>query len=239
MATILTISTARARKHTKLAFGLTVALGISAVGCSSSALTESVALEQLRADKNLPVRAEDLRIIGITDGETERVVKVDFGGTTANVKFRRFDKRWSPEQFETPTAGWVSLQTGFAMVTGAEEIAATETLKSLVSGQATYAASCGVGFYAPNLAALTTVPPGGTVGFVMDDLKPQAGNAFAEKAHYRIEIQTPPSPRSPASCNGVSAGTSGETWTATATRKKGYPGNSYKIDAEGQISAIQ
>lgn len=221
---------------------LSLALAAACVwapACSGTGLTESDALERLRADTNLPVPAEDLKIVGITDGESERIVKVDFAGTVANVRFRRFDQRWTPEQFETIGGGWVGLSAGFAMLTDSDEKAANSYLRSLVSAQLTYASACGFGFYAPTLTALTTPPKGESIGFAPDDLKPSAGNDFAERANYRIELNTPPSARSPASCNGVPAGVSGETWSATATRKRGYRGNSFNVNAEGHITAVQ
>lgn len=89
---------------------LVACLGVAA--CSPSALTETVALERLRTHKSLPVAPEDLKVLGITEGETERIVKVDFAGNVANVKFRKFDQGWSPEQIETVGGSWLNLDTG-------------------------------------------------------------------------------------------------------------------------------
>lgn len=225
-------------KNSALAIVLAVTGGLALMGCSGNGLSDSAALERLRADKDLPIPAEDVKVVGITEGETERIVKVDFGGTIANVKFRRFDKGWSPEQMETAAGGWVDLATGFSMMTEGEQRAAISYLESLVSGQFAYSAACGEGWYAPSLAALTTAPPGASVAFVSDDLKPAPGDAHVDKAHYRIEVVTAPSPKAPASCNGLKPGLGGETWSATAVRKKGYPGNSYKVDTLGRVSII-
>lgn len=226
-------------RNNSFALTLGVAACFCTLGCSSSALTEAVVLERLRAQENLPVPPAELKVLGITEGETERIVKVDFGGTPANIKFRRFDKGWSPEQFETVVGGWVDFRAGLAMQTEREQAAAIAYLKGIVSGQTTYAVACGGGFFAPSLAALTTPPNGERLGFVVDDLKPIPGNTFVEKEHYRFEIKTPPSARAPAGCNGAPARVSGETWLATAIRKKGYRGNSYQVNADGQTSVIQ
>src|SRR3954471_13747802 len=217
---------------------LVLIVGLCAMGCARSALTDATARERLAAMPDLPLPSGDLKILGIADGDAERIVKEDFGGTVANVKFRRFDKGWSPEQYETVDGRWVDLRVGLAAHSEIEARAAQSALEGLVSGQAAYAASCGGGFYASSLAVLTTVPPGGSVGFIIDDLRPASGQTFAEKWHYRFEVRSPPSDRSPVGCQGVPAGTSGETWAATATRLKGYAGNSYRIDADGRLSAF-
>jgi hypothetical protein len=214
-----------------------------AIGCSNPSLTEAVVLDRLRAQENLPVPPEEVKVLGITDGETERIAKVDFGGTIANIKFRRFDKGWSPEQFETVAGGWVDLGTGLAMQaamqTESEQAAAAASLKGIASGQAAYSAVCGGGYYAPSLIALATAPKGESLGFIVDDMMPIPGNTFVEKKHYRFDIESPPSAKAPAGCNGVPAGASGETWRATAIRKKGYRGNSYQVDTDGQTSVIR
>ena len=221
------------------AFGCCVVACAWVVGCSPSALTETVALDRLREHKSLHVAPEDVKVLGITDGETERIVKVDFGGNIANVKFRRFNQGWSPEQIETIGGSWLALDAGFTMETDKQQEAATSYLKSIALGQAAYAATCGKGFYAPSFMALMTPGNGESVGYLSDEPKPTSGNSFVEKEHYRFEIKTPPLANSPASCNGVPAGASGETFSATAAPKKGYAGNSYQVDLMGQVSVMR
>jgi hypothetical protein len=219
--------------------GLAGLLGVAA--CSSSELTADHALEQLKALDDLPARPDRITISGITAGDTERIVKADFAGQPFNIKFRRFDTGWVPEQLELPTGGWMDVKAGFAaraaMVLESEQAAAQKHLRALASAQAAYSAGCGDGFYAPNLAVLATPPPG-ELAFVIEDLKPPPGQTVAELDNYRFEVVAPASPRAPASCNGVAAGQSGETWSATATRLDGSRGHSYRINADAEISLV-
>ena len=132
-----------------LRFGFCLGACLGVATCSPSALTETVALQRLRTHKSLPVAPEDLKVLGITEGETERIVKVDFAGDLANVKFRRFDQDWSPEQIETVGGSWLNLDTGFAMETDRQQEAAIGYLKSIAFGQAACAATWARGITPP------------------------------------------------------------------------------------------
>jgi prepilin-type N-terminal cleavage/methylation domain-containing protein len=50
------------------------------------------------------------------------------------------------------------------------ESSALASMKVITSAQATFAASCGSGGYAPSLVVLGTPPPASTLGFISDDL---------------------------------------------------------------------
>ena len=85
----------------------------------------------------------------------------------------------------------------------ANEATAIGALRAVNGSQATYAASCGSGFYAPSLANLSTPPVGQGDGFIGPDLS--ADPSF--KSGYRISLFPGGlATGAPASCNGVAAG---------------------------------
>ena len=85
------------------------------------------------------------------------------------------------------------------------EASAISSLRAINSAQALYAASCGRGFYAPSLAVLATPPTeGGGEGFISNDLSVDP----SVKSGYQINLTAGPAVSgSPASCNGMAAGT--------------------------------
>jgi hypothetical protein len=121
----------------------------------------------------------------------------------------------------------------------ADEPGVRSTLRAIMSAQVTYSAVCGGGFYAPTLAALAKPRTGEQFGFLSSSDVPPGGAKFLEKNRYAIEMTAPPSPKSPAGCNGVPAGQSAQAWSATARPLPGYSGKSYKIDAEGALTEIK
>ncbi len=84
------------------------------------------------------------------------------------------------------------------------EASAIGSLRAINGAQATYAASCGSGFYAPTLASLATPPTvGGGDGFIGTDL----GADPSIKSSYTITMTGGiAATGAPASCNGVGAG---------------------------------
>ena len=85
------------------------------------------------------------------------------------------------------------------------EASAIGSLRAINSAQATYAASCGSGFYAPTLTSLATPPTvgGGGDGFIGTDL----GADPSIKSSYTITMTGGTAATgAPASCNGVAAG---------------------------------
>ena len=85
------------------------------------------------------------------------------------------------------------------------EASAISSLRAINSAQALYAASCGRGFYAPSLAVLATPPTeGGGEGFISSDLSVDP----SVKSGYQVNLTAGPAVSgSPASCNGMAAGT--------------------------------
>jgi hypothetical protein len=114
----------------------------------------------------------------------------------------------------------------------ADELGVRGTLRAILSAQISYSTMCGAGFYAPTLAALAKPRAGEKFGFFSSSDVPPGGAKILEKHRYAIEMTAPPSPKSPAGCNGVPAGQSAETWSATARPLPGYSGKSYRIDGE-------
>ena len=127
-----------------------------------------------------------------------------------------------------------------AQLLPADENGVKSTLRAIASAQIAYSVACNTGFYyAPSLEALAKPEAGKKDGFLNRSDVPAKGAKFLEKWHYRIEMAAPPDPKSPASCNGVPAGGSAKTWSATARPAPGYRGTSYRINEEGVLSEIQ
>jgi type IV pilus assembly protein PilA len=82
------------------------------------------------------------------------------------------------------------------------EASAIGSLRTITSAQSSYAASCGLGFYAPTLTELGTAPTGSTSPFIGPDLG--MSNTPA-KSGYLIQMEGTAGASSPASCNGVAA----------------------------------
>ena len=112
-------------------------------------------------------------------------------------------------------------------------------MSAIVVAQATYAGSCGHGHYAPTLAALARPEPGKTLGFLTGDLVPAGGATVLEKYRYRIEMVSVPSPRSAASCNGVPAGGSAETFSVVARPLDGFQGRAFRMGSDGTLTEIK
>jgi prepilin-type N-terminal cleavage/methylation domain-containing protein len=95
------------------------------------------------------------------------------------------------------------------------EASAIGSMRAINSAQATYAASCGNGFFAPTLVVLGTAP---TTGVGNAFIGPDLGASVAPvKSTYTIAMGGTAAAASPASCNGTAAaaGTSGFNATAT------------------------
>lgn len=114
------------------------------------------------------------------------------------------------------------------------EASAIGSMRIIVSGQATYASSCAVGFYAPTLEALGRAPRGatGAMGFIGSEM---AGPEPVIKSGYEIRMSAVPAAESPESCNGVPAGQSAKTFTATATPQPNAGARHFAVTAEGVV----
>jgi hypothetical protein len=132
------------------------------------------------------------------------------------------------------------LQTNSSQLPLTHDDGVRNALTAIVSAQAGYAAACGHGFYAPTLAALARPEQGRRLGFLYgDDLVPPKGATVLERFRYRIEMTAVPSPKSAASCNGVPAGGSAESFSVVARPLEGFHGRAYRIDADGKLTDIK
>jgi prepilin-type N-terminal cleavage/methylation domain-containing protein len=85
----------------------------------------------------------------------------------------------------------------------AQSTAALGALRVINSAQLTFALTCGLGFYAPDLPALGTPPPSSTDGFLPAEMTTAA---TVVKSGYSFGLAATPLGGAPASCNGVAAG---------------------------------
>jgi type II secretory pathway pseudopilin PulG len=87
------------------------------------------------------------------------------------------------------------------------------SLRAVNSAQLSYAFTCGSGFYAPSLSVLGTAPAGALEAFI----SPVLGAADAvTHSGYLIQLTGTPFPGSPATCNGLGAGESAQSFKAAA-----------------------
>jgi prepilin-type N-terminal cleavage/methylation domain-containing protein len=98
------------------------------------------------------------------------------------------------------------------------ETSAIGSMRAINSAQATFASSCGNGFYSPTLTNLGT-GPGGTAlinGFISPDL---GSAATINKSGYAVTMGSSigVAAAAPVSCNGLAAGTVVQGYNATAT----------------------
>jgi prepilin-type N-terminal cleavage/methylation domain-containing protein len=97
--------------------------------------------------------------------------------------------------------------------TSGNEAWAIGSLRTINGAQMSYAASCGVGFYAPNLTTLGTPPTGGNNAFISPDLG--ASNSPRESG-YVVQMEGTAGAAAPATCNGVAAGVAIQAYKAGA-----------------------
>jgi prepilin-type N-terminal cleavage/methylation domain-containing protein len=89
------------------------------------------------------------------------------------------------------------------------------SMRAINSGQATFASSCGNGFYATALAGLAAPPTTGGTAFIGPDLDPAtAGGDPAVKSNYRVTVTGTADTTAPPSCNTQPVGVG---YIATAT----------------------
>jgi prepilin-type N-terminal cleavage/methylation domain-containing protein len=85
----------------------------------------------------------------------------------------------------------------------AQASSALGTLRVFNSAELSYAITCGLGFYAPDLQTLGWPPPGGTEGFLPDQMT--AAPTFM-RGGYNFSLAGTPLAGAPASCNGLGPG---------------------------------
>ncbi|SVA31991.1 uncharacterized protein METZ01_LOCUS84845 [marine metagenome] len=113
------------------------------------------------------------------------------------------------------------------------EASAIGSLRAINSAQATFAASCGSGFYAPSLARLATPPTvGGGDGFIGTDLNADP----SVKSSYTITLTAGAAATgAPASCNGAGAGSVVSTYFVSASPTTGGGARFFATNQGGTI----
>lgn len=104
----------------------------------------------------------------------------------------------------------------------AQAASAIGTLRVVNSAELSYAISCGLGFYAPDLPTLGVPPPGMTDGFLPPEL---TTGASVIKSGYNISLAGTPHPGAPPTCNGLGAGAAAPSYAAVADQ----------LDVSGQV----
>lgn len=85
----------------------------------------------------------------------------------------------------------------------AQATSALGSLRVINSAELTYALTCGLGFYSPDLPTLGLAPPGNPEPFLPPDMTP--GFTFS-KSGYSFSLAGTPLGTAPATCNGLGAG---------------------------------
>ena len=87
------------------------------------------------------------------------------------------------------------------------------TLRVVNSAELSFAITCGLGFYSPDLPSLGAPPPGSTEPFLAQEMT--AAPTFL-KAGYNFSLAGTPLPGAPASCNGLGMGQASPGYAAVA-----------------------
>jgi type IV pilus assembly protein PilA len=95
----------------------------------------------------------------------------------------------------------------------AQAASALGTLRLVNSAELSFAITCGLGFYAPDLPALGAPPPGATDAFLGDEM---TGDVTFIRSGYTFSLAGTAHPSAPASCNGLGAGQAAPGYAATA-----------------------
>jgi prepilin-type N-terminal cleavage/methylation domain-containing protein len=95
----------------------------------------------------------------------------------------------------------------------ADASSAIGSMRTINSSQLGYAASCGGGYYSPDLTTLGVPSGASNVPFISPDLS--LANTVV-KSGYTIDMMGTPDPSAPATCNGLPAGAASKAFKAGA-----------------------
>ena len=95
----------------------------------------------------------------------------------------------------------------------AQASSALGTLRVINSAQLSFAITCGLGFYSPDLPTLGIKPPSASDAFLAPEL---SSAATVIKSGYNFTTLGTPLAGAPATCNGLGAGLSAPGYVATA-----------------------
>ncbi len=95
----------------------------------------------------------------------------------------------------------------------AQSSSAVGTLRVVNSAELSYAITCGLGFYAPDLPTLGIVPPGAVDAFLSPEL---SAGATVIKSGYNFSLAGTALAGAPATCNGLAPGQASPGYAAVA-----------------------
>jgi hypothetical protein len=105
------------------------------------------------------------------------------------------------------------------------------TIRVMNSAQLSYAITCGLGFYAPDLPTLGKKPFGAVDAFLPPDL---SNGPVVMRTGYNFSIAITPVAGTPATCNGLGAGSTGPAYALVADPLDGV-GRFFGTNADGVI----
>ena len=95
----------------------------------------------------------------------------------------------------------------------AQASSALGSLRIINSAELSFAITCGLGFYSPDLPTLGIAPPNGSEPY----LPPEMSGGFTyQKSGYTFSLAGTPLAGAPASCNGLAAGQASSGYAAVA-----------------------
>lgn len=115
----------------------------------------------------------------------------------------------------------------------AQSSSALGTLRVINSAELSYAITCGLGFYAPDLPTLGKRPPGAIDAFLSSDL---SSGASVIKTGYNFSVAGTGVAGAPATCNGLGVGQAAPGYAAVADPLDVSPPTRYfGTNADGMI----
>lgn len=123
---------------------------------------------------------------------------------------------------------------GLMRARGAAQVAsALGTMRTINSAQLSYAITCGLGFYAPDLPTLGIKPPSANEAFLGADL---TGGPTFNKSGYNFSVAGTPLAGAPATCNGLGPGTAAPGYAVVADPLDPVQNNRFfGSNADGQV----
>jgi len=115
----------------------------------------------------------------------------------------------------------------------AQSASSLGTMKVVNSAQLSFAITCGLGFYSPDLQTLGVIPPSSTEAFLPPEMS--AGPTFI-KSGYNFSMAGVGIPGAPGSCNGLAIGAASSGYALVADPLDVSPGaRFFGTNADGTI----
>ncbi len=106
----------------------------------------------------------------------------------------------------------------------AQSASALGTIKVVNGAQLSYAISCGLGFYSPDIPQLGVIPPGSSEAFLPPEM---SGGPTFIKSGYNFSMAGVPIAGAPGSCNGLGPGLASAGYALVADPLDVSPGARY------------